>query len=146
MIDDWVKTKILFWSLNVWIISLNFSNAFSMLECLISFTKRKLKIRTSKKISVLLTDKKISFSSKSTIFCCLDAVNWNTVELVIELSMYAVETEYFLGRPRSRLIGSMNTIDSIVRLPWDSTFDSTDDSIDDSIDEADNSSLVWSFW
>jgi hypothetical protein len=76
-----------------------------MSECLISFTKRKLKIRTSEEISILLIDKKTSFSSNSAIFCCFDAMN-DESRLMIELRVklkYAIETKYFLDRSRSRV-------------------------------------------
>jgi hypothetical protein len=120
MINDWVKTRILFRFLKAWIIDLNFSNVLSLPECLISFTKRKLKVRTSEEISALLTDKKIIFSSRSTIFCCLDAMKKKST-LVVELRVklrYAIEIEYFLDRSRPCLIDSMRTI--IVRSFWDS--------------------------
>ncbi len=75
-----------------------------MSGCLISFTKRELKIRTSEGTSALLTDKKTSFSSRSAISCCLDAVNDESA-LVIELRIklrYAAGAGNFLNRPRSR--------------------------------------------
>jgi hypothetical protein len=161
MMSDWVRTRILFWSLKAWITNLNFSNALSVLECLISFTKRELKIRTLRKTSVLLTDKKISFSSNSTISCCLDAMNDEST-LVIELRVklrYAIETEYFLDRSRSRLIDDnaksswwmrMRTIESIAR--WSFSNSMNEDIFDDSINESmliddEFSSLAWSsFW
>jgi hypothetical protein len=74
-------------------------------ECLILFTKRKLKIRTSERTSALLTDKKTFFSSRSAIFCCLDAMNDEDESAVIELRIklrYAIKAEYFLDRSRSR--------------------------------------------
>ncbi len=147
MIDDWVKIRILFWSLNVWIINLNFSNAFSVLECLISFTKRKLKIRTSADTFFLLIDINISFSSRSTISFCRDAMNDDTTDSAIVLKMkLAIDARNFLSRSRSRLIDSMNIIESVCS-EFDSIDDSIDDSINDSIDEDDNSSLKWSsFW
>jgi hypothetical protein len=64
-----------------------------------------------------LTDKKTPFSSKSAISCCLEAVNDESM-LVIELRVklrYAVEAEYFLDRPRPRLIGSVRTIEAIAQ-------------------------------
>jgi hypothetical protein len=73
-------------------------------ECLISFTKRELKIRTSESISALLIDKKTFFSSRSAIFCCLDAINDESA-LMIELRVklrYAIEAKNFLSRSRSR--------------------------------------------
>jgi hypothetical protein len=65
----------------------------------------------------------------------------------------AIDAEYYLSRSRSRLIGSMNIIESAMRSICsaidsidDSTDDSVDDLIDDSIndldDENDNSSLL----
>jgi hypothetical protein len=87
IIDDWIKTSVLFWFLKAWIINLNFSNALSVLECLISFTKQELKIWILEDILALLTDKKTFFSSKSTISCCLDAMNDEST-LVIELRIY----------------------------------------------------------
>ncbi len=65
------------------------------------FTKRMLKIRTLKNTSALLTDKKISFSSRSTIFCCLDAMNDDDESTMIELRIklrYVIKIEYFLDR------------------------------------------------
>jgi hypothetical protein len=108
MIDDWVKTRTLFWSLNVWIISLNFWNAFSVLECLISFTKRELKIRTSADTFFLLTDINTAFPSKPAISFCLNAMNDDTTDSAVVLKMkLAVDAKNFLSRSRSRLIGSV---------------------------------------
>jgi hypothetical protein len=150
MVDDWVKTRILFWSLNAWITNLDFSNALSISECLISFTKRKLKIRTSVDTFFLLTGMNTPFSSRPAIFFCRDAVNDETTDSAVVLKMkLAVGAEYFLNRSRSRLIGSMNTIESAMRSVCsaidsidDSTDDSVGDSISDSIDEDGNSSLA----
>jgi hypothetical protein len=55
MIDDWVNTRFLFWSLNVCTTSRDFSNALSISRCLISSTNRKLNMRTSDDTSFLLT-------------------------------------------------------------------------------------------
>jgi hypothetical protein len=68
-------------------------------------------------MSILLIDKKTSFSSNSAIFCCLDAMN-DESRLVIELRIklrYAAEAKYFLDRSRPRLTGSMRIIESIVK-------------------------------
>jgi hypothetical protein len=143
MIDDWIKTKILFWSLKAWIINLNFSNALFVFECLISFTKRKLKIRISEETSVLLIDKKTSFSSNSAIFCCLYAMNNESavIELKIKLR-YAIEAKYFLDRSRSRLIDSVRTIESIAEWLFSNSMKGK---IFD--DDDDFSSFAWSsFW
>ncbi len=116
MMSDWVKTRILFWFVKAWIINLNFSNALSMLECLILFTKWKLKIRTSEKTSALLTDKNTSFSSNLAIFWCLDAINDESALIKLKIKLrYAIEAEYFLDRSRSRLTDSVRIIESIVR-------------------------------
>jgi hypothetical protein len=131
IIDDWIKTKILFWSLNAWITSLNFSNAFLVSECLISSTKRKLKIWTYVDTSLFLIDIKTPFSSRSTISFCRDAMNDDTTDSTVLKIKLATGVKNFLNRPRSRLIDAVSTNDSIVmRLPWDSTIDSADDSID----------------
>ncbi len=140
MIDDWVKTKILFWSLNVWITNLNFSNAFSVSECLISFTKRKLKIRTSVDTFLLLIDMNTSFSSNSTISFCLNEVNDESTLMILKTKL-AIDARNFLSRSRSRLIDSMSIIESVCS-EFDSIDDSIDDSINDSIYEDDNSSLI----
>jgi hypothetical protein len=151
MIDDWVRTRILFWFLKVWTINLNFSNALSMLECLILFTKRKLKIRTSERTSVLLIDKKISFSSNSAIFCCLDAMNDESavIELKIKLR-YAIEAKYFLDRSRSRLIDSVRTIESMTKWSFSNSMneDIFNDSINEDmlIDDEFSLSMWWSSW
>jgi hypothetical protein len=117
MIDDWIETKVLFWSLNVWITNLNFSNAFSISECLISFTKRKLKIRTSVDTFLLLIDMNISFFSKFAISFCLNAMNDDTTDSAIVLKMkLTINAKNFLNRLRSRLIDSMNIIESIMRF------------------------------
>jgi hypothetical protein len=111
MIDDWIKTKVLFWSLNVWIINLNFSKAFSVSEYLISSTNRELKIRIFVDTFFLLTDKKISFSSKSTIFFCLNAMNDESIlieSIIASKTKLTIDAKYFLDRSRSRLIDSMN--------------------------------------
>ncbi len=153
MIDDWVKTKVLSWSLNACIINLNFSNVFSVFEFLTSFTNRELKIRIFVDTFFLLIDKNTFFSSKLAIFFCRDAMNDDTrsiATIVLKMKL-AIDAKYFLSRSRSRLIDAMNTIESIMmRLLWDSTIDSVDDSIDDSIDDSvdknDNLSLLSSFW
>ncbi len=114
-----------------------------MSECLISFTKRKLKIRTSVDTFLLLIDIKTPFSSSSTISFCRDAVNDDTgliASIVLKMKL-AIDERNFLRRPRSRLTGSMSTIESVCS-GIDSIDESIDDSIDDSIDEDDNSSLI----
>jgi hypothetical protein len=126
MIDDWVKTRILFWSLNVWITSLNFSNVFSVLECLISFTKQKLKIRTSVDTFSLLTDINTSFSNRLAISFRLNEMNDESTLMILKTKL-TIDAKNFLDRPRSRLIDAVNTIESIC-----SEVDSIDDSIDDS--------------
>jgi hypothetical protein len=170
MIDDWVKIRILFWSLNVWIINLNFSNVFSVSECLILFTKRELKIRTSADTFFLLIDINTSFSRSSTISFCRDAMNDDTTDSIVLKTKLATDVRYFLSRSRPRLADSMNIIESAMRSIWsrllcdslidsindwigDSIDDSIDDLVDDSadeetLDENDNWSLLsaWSFW
>ncbi len=156
MINDWIKTKVLFWLLNAWIIILNFSNAFSVFEYLISFTKRELKIQTFVNTFLLLTDINTSFSNKSTISFCRDAMNDDTTDSAIVLKMkLTIDAKNFLSWSRSRLIDSMNIIKSImisicseINLIDDSSDDLINDSIDDSVDKNCNSSLLstWSFW
>jgi hypothetical protein len=151
IIDDWVKTRISFWFLTVWTINLNFSNALSVFECLISFTKRKLKIRTSESISALLIDKKISFSSKSTIFCCLDAMSDESavIELRIKLR-YAIEAKYFLDRSRSRFDDDAKSSWWMkMRTSWSIAKWSFSNSMNKKIfndDDDEFSSSTWSFW
>jgi hypothetical protein len=128
MIDDEINIKFLFWSLNVCITSRDFSNALSMSKCLISFTNRELKMRTSSDTSFLFTDWKTFFSMKSLIFFCLNAANWERAMCTIESSLnattnseieirskarstivlntklkYAIDAKYFRNRSRSRL-------------------------------------------
>ncbi len=118
--NDWVRTSVLFWFLKACIIKRNFSKTFSMFECFISFTNRKLKIRTSIDTSSLLIDSKISFSSSSTIFFARNAMNEESI-LVMILSiklMYAIDAENFLDRSRSRLISTVNTAETVVWSSW----------------------------
>jgi hypothetical protein len=75
MINNWINIIFLFWSLNVCITSRDFSNALSISRCLISFTNRKLNMRTFDDTSFLLTDWKASFSMRSLISFCLNAAN-----------------------------------------------------------------------
>jgi hypothetical protein len=128
MIDDWVNIKFLFWSLNVCITNRDFSNALSMLKCLISSTNRKLKMRTSNDTSFLFIDWKTFFSMRSLIFFCLNAANWEKAMCTIESNLnattsseiemrsktrstiilntklkYAINAKYFRNRSRSRL-------------------------------------------
>jgi hypothetical protein len=152
--SDWIKTKVLFWFLKACTTNLNFSNVLSVSECLISFTKRKLKIRTSEEISILFIDKKISFSSNSAIFCCLDAMNDEST-LMIELRVklrYAIEARYFLDRSRSRFDDSdakdswwmkVRIIELIAR--W-SFWESMKENIFDVNHDDEFSSSVWSSW
>jgi hypothetical protein len=76
IVDDWVNIRFLFWSLNVCTTSRDFSNALLISRCLISFTNRKLKMRTSDDTSFLLIDWKTSFSMRSLISFCLNDANW----------------------------------------------------------------------
>jgi hypothetical protein len=110
-----------------------------VLECLISFTKRELKIRTSAGTFFLLIGINTPFSSSSVISFCLNEVNDEST-LMIKTKLVA-DAKNFLSRPRSRLIGAVGTIESIVMGLVCSGIDSINDSID-SIDEIDNSSLA----
>jgi hypothetical protein len=149
----------LFWFLKAWTTNLSFLNVLSTFEYLMLFTKRMLKIRTLKNTSALLTDKKISFSSRSTIFCCLDAMNDDDESTMIELRIklrYVIKIEYFLDRSWSRFNDSMNIIDDwdiiepIMKLFWDSMIDDIfdADTLNESVfdDDDEFSSSSWSFW
>jgi hypothetical protein len=87
MINDWVNIKFLFWSLNVCITSRDFSKTLSVSKCLISFTNRKLNMRTSNDTSSLLIDRKTSFSMRSFISFCLNAANWERAMCTIESNL-----------------------------------------------------------
>jgi hypothetical protein len=87
IINDWVNIKFLFWSLNVCITSRDFSNALSILRCLISSTNRKLNMRTSDDTSFLLIDRKTFFSMRSLISFCRDATNWKRAMCTIESNL-----------------------------------------------------------
>jgi hypothetical protein len=67
MIDDCVKISVLSWSLYAWITNLNFSYAFDVLECLISSTNLKLKIRTSRRTFSMMINSNTRLSSRSFI-------------------------------------------------------------------------------
>jgi hypothetical protein len=73
-------------------------------------------------------------------------MNDDMTDSIVLKTKLAVGAKYFLNRPRPRLTDFVGTIESIVKLLWDSTIDLTDDSIDNSADENDNSSLLsaWS--
>jgi hypothetical protein len=142
IVDDWINTKFLFWSLNVCITNRNFSNALSISRCLISFTNRKLNMRTSNDTSFLSIDWKTFFLMRSLIFFCLNSANWEKAMCMIESSLnatasseieakakstvvlntklkYAVDARYFRDRSRSRLNESDEISDS------DSWFEAT---------------------
>ncbi len=97
-----------------------------MLECLISFTKQKLKIRTSVDTFSLLTDINTSFSNRLAISFRLNEMNDESTLMILKTKL-TIDAKNFLDRPRSRLIDAVNTIESIC-----SEVDSIDDSIDDS--------------
>jgi hypothetical protein len=67
MIDDWMSISVLSWSLYVWITSLNFSYASDVLECLISSTNLKLKIRTSRETFSMMINSNTRLFNKSFI-------------------------------------------------------------------------------
>jgi hypothetical protein len=87
IVDDWINTKFLFWSLNVCITSRDFSNVLSMSKCLILFTNRKLNMSTSNDTSFLFTDRKTLFSMRSLISFCLNAEIWERAMCTIESSL-----------------------------------------------------------
>jgi hypothetical protein len=67
MIDDWMSISVLSWLLYVCIINLNFSYASDVLECLISSTNLKLKIRTSRKTFSMMINSNTRLFNKSFI-------------------------------------------------------------------------------
>jgi hypothetical protein len=77
-------------------------------------------------------------------------MNDDTIDSAVVLKIkLAIDAKNFLSRSRSRLIDSMNIIESamksecsIVDAIDDSINDSIDDSISDLVDEDDNSSLL----
>jgi hypothetical protein len=162
IIDDWVDIKFLFWSLNVCITSRDFTNTLSMSRCLISFTNRKLKMRTSNDTSFLFIDWKTFFSMRLLIFFCLDAANWEKAMCTIKSNLnatanneievrskakstivlntkfkYAVDAKYFRNRSRSRL----NEFEKI--SDFDSWFETTNWSFDwDIIDDFETNAMI----
>ncbi len=130
-----------------------------MSECLISFTKRELKIRTSVDTFLLLTDKKTLFWRKSTISFCLNAMNDELINdelmLMILKTTLTIDAKYFLDRSRSRFIDSlsddvdssvMSIIESMMRfeLVWSDDWDSRLD--DMSNWSTSNDDKFWSWW
>ncbi len=116
IVSDWVRTRALFWFLKACITKRDFSNAFSISECFISFTNRELKIRTSIDTLSLLIDSKTSFSSSSAISFVRDAMNEKSISVMI-LSiklMYAIDAENFLDRSRSRLTSAVSIAELVV--------------------------------
>ncbi len=130
IINDWINIKFLFWSLNVCITNRDFLNVLSISKCLISFTNRKLNMRTSDNTSFLFIDWKTFFSMKSLISFCLNAANWERAMCTIESNLiitaktnieieaktksrssvvlntklkYAINARYFRIQSRSRL-------------------------------------------
>jgi hypothetical protein len=87
IINDWINIKFLFWSLNVCITSRDFLKTLSISRCLISFTNRKLNMRTSNDTSSLFIDRKTSFSMRSFISFCLNAANWKRAMCMIESNL-----------------------------------------------------------
>jgi hypothetical protein len=61
-------------------------------------------------------------------------MNDESTLMILKMKL-AIDARNFLKQPRSRLINSMNIIESIMMRSVCSKIDSTDDSIDDSIDE-----------
>jgi hypothetical protein len=87
IINDWINTKFLFWSLNVCITNRNFSNVLSISKCLISSTNRKLNMRTSNDTSFLLINWKTFFSMRSLISFYLNVANWERTMCTIESNL-----------------------------------------------------------
>jgi hypothetical protein len=128
IINDWINTRFLFWSLNVRITNRDFLNVLSISKCLISFTNRKLSMQTFVDTSFLLIDWKTFFSMSSLISFCLNATNWKSAMCTIKSSLKtttkmiseieaktkstialntkvknAIDARYFRNRSRSRL-------------------------------------------
>jgi hypothetical protein len=104
IIDDWINTRFLFWSLNVCTTSRDFSNALSISRCLISFTNRELNMRTSNDTSSVLIDWKTSFSMRSLISFCLNAVNWESAICTIESNLNATANNEIEAKARSTIV------------------------------------------
>jgi hypothetical protein len=115
IIKHWVNIKFMFWSLNVRITNRDFSNAFLISRCLISFTNRKLNMRISNDTSFLFIDWKTFFLMRSLIFLCLNAVNWKKAMCTIESNLImttktSIEIETKTkAKARSRSLLVLNT-------------------------------------
>jgi hypothetical protein len=163
MINDWINTRFLFWSLNVCITNCDFSNVLSISKCLISFTNRKLNMRTFVDTSLLLIDWKTSFSISSLISFYLNATNWKNAMCTIESSLKtttrtnneieaktrstialntklrnAVNAKYFRNRSRSRLNKFERISDSDFWSFEIANWSFDWDIFDDFVDEADS--------
>ncbi len=115
IVDDWVNTNFLFWSLNVCTTSRDFSNALSISRCFISSTNRELNMQTSDDTSFLFIDRKTFFSMRSLISFCRNAKNWERTMCTIESNLVmttkaSIEIEAKMkARARSRSSDVLNT-------------------------------------
>ncbi len=75
--------------MNVCITNHDFSNDLSILKCLISFTNRKLNMRTLNDTSFLFIDRKTFFLMRSFISFCLNAANEKRAMCTIESNLKA---------------------------------------------------------
>jgi hypothetical protein len=75
-----------------------------MSRCLISFTNRKLNMRTSSDTSSILIDWKTSFSMRSLISFCLNAANWESAICTIESSLNATANSEIEAKARSTVV------------------------------------------
>jgi hypothetical protein len=104
IVNDWINIKFLFWSLKVCTTSRDFSNVLSISRCLISFTNRKLNMRTSNDTSFIFIDWKTSFSMRSLISFCLNAANWESAICTIESNLNATTSNEIEAKARSTIV------------------------------------------
>ncbi len=115
IVYNWININVLFWFLNACIIKRDFSNTFSVLECLFLFTNRELKIRISIDTYFLLIDTNTSFFSSSTISFARDAMNERSIIKILSIKlMYTINARNFVDRSCFRLISAVSIAKTIV--------------------------------
>jgi hypothetical protein len=110
-----VSIHVLSWSLYAWIINLNFPYASNVLECLISFTNLKLKIRTSRETFSMMINSNTRFFSRSFISLRLEFSN---VRVKIEMRTSSNWFECEFSSWRKTMISAKFWYRNDERLAW----------------------------
>jgi hypothetical protein len=119
IIRIWVRTNVFFWSLYVWITSLDFSYVCDVSECLISSTNRELKIRMFSEILSIVISSNIRFFNKSFITFLRDSTNvrldWSSWRKTIMFATFwYLESKRFARTDLVRNAKSNSKIDLVI--------------------------------